>query len=204
MQEDHAHEEHEEHEEHEDHEDHEDHEAYDEHIWLSLKNASVLAGVIADALAEADAAHATQYAERAADYRDLLDGLDARYEETLSQAGGNILLFGDRFPFRYLADDYELTCYAAFEGCAAETEASFETIAFLSDKADELDLQYVLTIEGSDARIAETIVRNTEKQDQQILSVNSMQSTTMQDAAQGVTYLSVMEENLKVLAEALQ
>ena len=199
-QDDHAHEEVHDHEEHDP-----DENVYDEHIWLSLKNASFLVGVIADALSEADPSHATQYAEAAADYRsEGLDVMDARYRETVDLLPGRVLLFGDRFPFLYLAKDYGLTCYAAFAGCSAETEASFETIAFLSDKADEYNLSCILTIEGCDGRIAQTVIQNTARADQKILSLDSMQATTSKDIEQGATYLGIMEKNLQILSEALR
>jgi len=114
------------------------------------------------------------------------------------------LLFGDRFPFRYLTDEYGLDYYAAFAGCSAETEASFETVVFLAGKADELGLSSIMTIEGSDRRIAETIRDNTQAKDQQILTMDSMQSTTYEDISKGVSYLSVMKKNLDVLKKALQ
>ena len=113
------------------------------------------------------------------------------------------MLFGDRFPFRYLVDDYGLSYYAAFAGCSAETEASFETISFLAGKVDELRLPCVLTIEGAQHKIAETIVQNTAEKNQSILMLDSMQSTTSTDVANGTTYLSVMESNLDVLKQAL-
>ena len=102
-----------------------------------------------------------------------------------------------------MVDDYGLDYYAAFVGCSAETEASFETIKFLSEKVDELGLKTVLTIENSDNKIAETIIANTNSKDAQILAMDSLQSTTSSDAASGTTYLSVMEQNLSVLTEAL-
>ena len=113
------------------------------------------------------------------------------------------LLFGDRFPFRYLTDDYGLSYYAAFVGCSAETEASFETITFLAGKVDELSLHAVMTIEGNDHRIAETIIQNTKTQDQKVLTMDSMQSVTAKDVENGATYLSIMENDLAALKEAL-
>ena len=113
------------------------------------------------------------------------------------------MLFGDRFPFRYLVDDYGLSYYAAFAGCSAETEASFETISFLAGKVDELRLPCVLIIEGAQHKIAETIVQNTAEKNPSILTLDSMQSTTSTDVANGTTYLSVMESNLDVLKQAL-
>ena len=176
---------------------------YDEHVWLSLRNAADLTHSIANALETVDAAHAETYRANAAAYIAKLNVLDADYRAAVDAAAVKTLLFGDRFPFRYLVDDYGLAYYAAFVGCSAETEASFETITFLARKADELSLPAVCTIEGSDKRIAETVVQNTRAKDQKILTLDSMQSITAKDAAGGVTYLSVMESNLAVLKEAL-
>ena len=177
---------------------------YDEHVWLSLKNASVLVGHITDSLTSIDGANAETYKKNAATYQGKLSTLDKAYADTVSAGSVNTILFGDRFPFRYLVDDYDLSYYAAFVGCSAETEASFETILFLANKVDELSLHSILTIDNSDQKIAETIRDNTASKDQKILSMDSMQSTTSQDLENGVTYLSVMEDNLVVLKEALQ
>ena len=182
--------------------DHEE-EAADEHIWLSLRNASLLTGALADALGRLDPDNADAYAANAAAYQEQLAALDAEYQAAVENASASALLFGDRFPFRYLADDYGLEVYAAFPGCSAETEASFETVAFLAGKVDQLDLPAVLTIEGSDQRVARTIIQNTAAQDAALLRLDSMQGTTAQDAAGGASYLSIMESNLAVLKTAL-
>lgn len=190
-------------EEHEEEEEEEETE-YDEHVWLSLRNAAVLVRSIAKAIQTIDPDKAELYQKNADAYVEQLNALDADFKAAVSGASFSTLLFGDRFPFRYLTDDYGLSYYAAFVGCSAESEASFETIAFLSQKVNELGLHTVMTIEGTDHRIAETIVQNTPTKDQQILSLDSMQSTTAKDVANGVTYLAVMEQNLAVLKEALK
>ncbi|MBQ6986772.1 MAG: zinc ABC transporter substrate-binding protein [Oscillibacter sp.] len=175
--------------------------AYDEHIWLSLKNASACCSSIADTL---EAMGVITRQESGVDkYCAELAALDARYRETVDAAPLKSILFADRFPFRYLADDYGLDAYAAFQGCSAETEASFETIAFLSAKLDELQLPAVLTTESADGRLAETIVRTSGRPDTRILSLDSMQSVTAADVASGAAYLSTMESNLDVLRQAL-
>ena len=203
----HEHEDEHEHE-HEDHDegehDHDHGEEADEHVWLSLRNAENLVAAIASALCEADPANADEYRANAAAYVEKLAALDADYTAAASAATVSTVLFGDRFPFRYMVDDYGLEYYAAFSGCSAETEASFETIAFLAGKVDELGLPAVLTIEGSNHRVAETIVMATKDKGQKILTMDSMQGATARDVLNGVTYLSVMEGNLAVLAEALQ
>ena len=191
-------------EEHDHEEEHEEEEVeYDEHVWLSLKNAAVLCRVIADALGQIDNENAALYTANADAYIAKLNALDAQYQESIDAAAYHTILFGDRFPFHYLADDYGLDYYAAFVGCSAETEASFETVVFLANKLDELGLPAVLQIETADGRIARTIVENTQAKDQQILTMDSMQSTTAKDAAAGTNYLAIMEKNLDVLKAAL-
>ena len=195
--------EHEDADEHGDGKEHEHEEESDEHVWLSLKNAETLVGAISNALQELDAENKEIYAANADAYMKKLAALDAEYQTAVDNATRKTVLFGDRFPFRYLVDDYGLNYYAAFIGCSAETEASFETVSFLAKKADELNLPCVLTIEGKHHKIAETIVKNTAQKSQKILTMDSMQSTTSKDVASGTTYLSVMEKNLAVLKEAL-
>ena len=182
----------------------ETHIALDEHIWLSLKNVCVLVEQIQMAVTELDPQSAEIYEKNAEDYKKKLLELDEAYQEAVDAAEEKTVLFGDRFPFRYLTEDYGLTYYAAFAGCSAETEASFETITFLAGKMDELELPAVLTIENSDGKIARTIIENTEEKNQQILTMNSLQSLTKEDVEHGVTYLSVMEENLETLKLALR
>ena len=177
---------------------------YDEHVWLSLRNAEVLCDAIAEGLAKIDPDSADIYKANATTYNDKLAALDSEYEKAVSSAVNKTVLFGDRFPFRYLTDDYGLNYYAAFVGCSAETEASFETIVFLAGKVDELGLKTIFTIEKNDGRIAGTIRDNTTTQDQQILALDSMQSVTSEDVAAGTSYLSVMTDNLSVLKEGLK
>ena len=188
---------------HDDAEEHEHEEEADEHVWLSLKNAKMLVRVISKALQELDPDSKDIYAANADAYVKKLSALDAEYQAAVDAASNKTILFGDRFPFRYLVDDYGLRYYAAFVGCSAETEAGFETISFLAKKVDELKLPCVLTIEGAQHKIAETIVQNTAEKNQKVLTMDSMQSTTSKDVANGTTYLSVMEKNLSVLKEAL-
>ena len=207
----HEHKEEHEHEEEHDHEDHDDGEEHhhgegepDEHVWLSLKNAQVLCAYIASALSKLDAEKAGDYAANASQYQAQLKALDGAYTQAMEEAALPVLLFGDRFPFRYLADDYQLTYYAAFSGCSAETEASFETIAFLTNKLNELMLHSVLVTESADQSIARTVIENSGEKTQSILVMDSMQSVTAKDVLAGVTYLSVMEKNLEVLKSATE
>ena len=177
---------------------------YDEHLWLSLKNASLLCSVIAEKLGEADPDRRGDYAANASAYTAQLEELDAAFAEAVREAPHRTLLFADRFPFRYLAEDYGLRCFAAFSGCSAETKASFETVIFLAGKIDEYGLRSVIILEGSDRSVARTVIEHTASADQQILVLDSMQSVTAADLQKGITYLGVMRSDLAVLTAALQ
>lgn len=191
------------HEESGDDHDH-DHEEYaDEHVWLSLKNAAVLCGKIADELKIIDEGFAAVYAANFENYKEKLAALDALYESAVSVAKYDTLVFGDRFPFKYFVRDYDLKYYAAFEGCSAESEASFETIVSLARAVDEFNLPAVCKIEGSNNKIAETVKNNTTSKNQLILSFNSMQSVTAASIKAGADYLSAMQDNLETLKKAL-
>ena len=202
---DHDHDDHDDDHDDDDHDDddHDHEEEADEHIWLSLRNAQALSRVIAEKLAQIDPDNAALYQANFEGFHEKLAQLDTAYAEAVNAAAYKTVLFGDRFPFRYLVDDYGLDYYAAFSGCSAETEASFQTILFLAQKVDELNLPAVLTIEQPKARIAETIVGATKNKNQKILAMNSLQSVTSQGVQAGITYLSAMEENLAVLKDAL-
>ena len=176
---------------------------YDEHIWLSLRNAQTLTKALCQTIQELDPAHAEQYLDNCDAYCDKLNALDTEYQKAVDNAAVKAVLFADRFPFRYLVDDYGLDYYAAFAGCSAETEASFETVLYLAKKVDELRLKALFTIEKSDRKIAQTIIDNTSSKNQTILSLDSMQSTTAQDIEQGTTYLSMMQHNLETLRQGL-
>lgn len=191
-------------EDHHDHDHEEEEEEMDEHVWLSLRNASAICEAIAGELGQIDPANSDTYMKNLKSYQEELAKLDQEYTDAVNGAKTGTLLFADRFPFRYLVDDYSLNYYAAFVGCSAETEASFQTILFLANKVDELKLSAILTIEGTGHKIAETVRSSTEKKDQKILSMDSMQGTTSKDVADGKTYLSIMKANLDVLKEAIQ
>lgn len=195
--------EHEHHHEGEEHHHEEEETEYDEHVWLSLKNASVVTQALSDAVQKLDSKNASVYKANTAAYLKELAALDAEYAAAVAKVKTKTVVFADRFPFRYLTDDYGLKYYAAFAGCSAESEASFETIIFLAKKIDEYALNTVLTIEKSNKKIAKTVVSNTKTKKQQILEMDSLQSVTQKEIKNGKTYLNTMRQNLAVLKTAL-
>ena len=176
---------------------------YDEHVWLSLRNAARFCEAITEALCTLDPEGQEVYAANRDAYLQSLAALDGEYQETVNASRVRTLLFGDRFPFRYLTDDYDLDYYAAFVGCSAETEASFETVAFLADKLNTLELHAVLTIETGDTSLAKTIIETSGKTDAEILQLDSMQAVTAARIAEGASYLQIMRDDLAVLRQAL-
>ena len=194
----------EEHHEHAEEHHHEEEDAEnDEHIWLSLVNAKILVKSLAEALAKIDTANAETYKTNATNFTAKLNELDGAYAAAVAEANNKTILFGDRFPFRYMVDDYGIKYFAAFVGCSAESEASFETVTFLAGKMDSLQLPAIITIDGSNGKIARTILEASKKsKNAQVLTLNSMQSVKENQA--GDDYLSIMKSNLEVLKQALK
>lgn len=203
--EEHEHEHHEHAEKHEDEHHHHEEVENDEHIWLSLKNAWILVNALAQSLSKVDSANSSIYTANAVLYNAKLWEMDKEFATATSDASQKTVLFGDRFPFRYLVDDYGIKYYAAFVGCSAESEASFETVTFLAGKMDSLQLPAIFTIDGSNGKIARAILEASKNsKNAQVLTLNSMQSVTDEQIKAGVDYLSIMRDNLEVLKKALK
>ena len=173
---------------------------YDEHVWTSPKNAKRIVQKLCDALAEADPENAGAYRLNTAAYLDQLDALDAAFQEVVGQAVRKTVVFGDRFPFRYLADAYGLTYSAAFPGCSTETEPSFRTVAFLIDKVQAEGIPVVFHIELSNEKMADVICEATGAQK---LLLHACHNITKDDFDRGATYLELMTRNVAALKEAL-
>lgn len=176
--------------------------ALDEHIWLSLCVAERIVQAIAEELSSLDEARKGDYAARAGDYCAQLEALDRRCGELCASAARKTILVADRFPFRYFAADYGLDYYAAFPGCAAASDVSFETIDFLAEKLRQLRLPVLFVIDGSDGAIAETVLEAAGS-DAQVRRLNSAQCVSADEISGGMSYLRLMEENLDALKEAL-
>lgn len=187
---------------HEEHEHDHNHE-YDEHIWLSIKNAIKVCNYLYEKICLLDENNKSKYKQNLDNYLVLLNELDVKYQNTINNSQVKTIVFADRFPFMYLARDYNLNYFAAFTGCNAEAEVSFDTIISLANTIDELNLKKVLIIDGSDGSIANTVISNTKTKDQTILKINSLQSMSNKEIDNGNNYLSVMESNLDVINKAL-
>ena len=175
----------------------------DEHVWLSLRNAKILTEAINKALDEADPKDKDVFDANGKAYIEKLTKLDEEYKSGLAGKKKDTIVVGDRFPFRYLVDDYNIKYYAAFTGCSAETEASFQTVVFLAKKVDENELDYIITIDGSDGKIARAIGENTKEKSKKTLTLDSMQSTKVSGDEKDSSYLDIMKENLETLKKAL-
>ena len=193
-------------EEHGDHCDteHDHSDLTDEHVWLSLKNAQKIVSAITDAAMEitkdGNPALASGISAKRDAYCAELAALDAQYADMVSSAKRTELLIADRYPFAHLMHDYDLTCHAAFPGCSSETEASFATQTQLIETVKSLALPYIFVIDGSDRKVAETVVKETGAE---ILLLHSYQVVTESEVSDGLSYIDVMKANLENLRKAL-
>ena len=179
----------------------EDEDEMDEHVWLSLRNAELIVIEIAKQLGVFDPTNKDKYIANAASYNLQLSSLDEKYVEFTSSTTNKLLLFGDRFPFRYMVEDYNLSYYAAFSGCSTETNASVGMIIDLAKKADDNNLSTILRLEDSDGRVAQKIMESSNADI--VLTIDSMQAITMKKYNNGHTYLYAMTYNLDILKLAL-
>lgn len=189
----------EEHEEEEEHHDEEEVE-YDEHVWTSPVNAIKIVNALRDEVVSIDNDNKKVYEDSAKEYTDKLEKIDNEFKDIAKNAKRKEIIFGDRFPLRYFVDEYNLKYYAAFPGCSAQTEASAKTISYLVDKVKEDKIPVVFHIELSNGKIAEAISKETGAK---VLEFNTAHNISQKDFDAGVTYVDIMEENTKVLKEAL-
>ena len=183
-----------------DYDGHEEEIEYDEHIWTSPVNAMTMVEVIRDTLAEADPEHAADYQVNAGAYLEELQQIDAGLREVSANRIRNMIVVGDKFPFRYLAEEYQLDYRAAFSGCSTDTEPSAKTIAYLIDKIREEQIPVVYYLELSTHRVSEIIGEET---DVAPLLLHSCHNVTRQQFDAGVTYVELMRGNIESLRKGL-
>jgi len=181
-----------------------DESGYDEHLWLSITNAKLVCDEIYNGLCKLDEDNKSIYESNLNSYKAELDDLDGKYKAMMENATYDTILVADRFPFRYLTSEYGINYYAAFVGCSSETEASFETVKFLANKTDELNLSKIIVVDGSTKDVANTVIESTKSKNQTILVLDSMQAVGMNRINNGETYITIMESNHKVLTDALK
>ncbi|MDR1575583.1 MAG: metal ABC transporter substrate-binding protein [Treponema sp.] len=174
---------------------------YDEHVWTSPRNAQLIVRKIADVLKARDAPNAAAYEKNTAAYIAKLTELDASFQKVVAGAKRKIFIFGDRFPFRYFADAYGLSYYAAFPGCSTETECSAATVAFLINKVRSDKIPVIFHIELSNEKIADAICEETGAKK---MLLHAVHNVSKRDFEGGAGYYGLMSQNVKNLREALQ
>ena len=191
---------HEEHKEGMEH-DHGTEDEYDEHVWTNPRNAAIICEKIAEALCAVDTENADKYNENLSAYKAELTSLDEAFKKVVAEGNRKTLVFGDRFPLIYFVKAYGLDYYAAFPGCASDTEPSGATVAFLINKVNEGNIPVVFHIELSTGKIADTICEATGASKMQF---NACHNITKADLEAGVSYLDLMWDNVEALKAALK
>lgn len=189
-----------EHHNHSEHEEEHDDCDFDEHIWTSPENAISMTEAVCNTLSDADSKKADLYRKNTEEYTDKLRKLDSDFRDMISDAKSNLIVVGDRFPFRYLADEYNLQYYSAFSGCSSETEPGVYTMAFLINKVLENKVKNIFCLEFSTRKVAEKLSDATGAE---ILTLHSCSNVSRDDFRNNVTYIDLMYQNLNTLKEAL-
>lgn len=176
-------------------------EEYDEHVWTSPENAIRIADAICDKLIEIDSKNKEFYLKNTAEYKGKLEALSGKFRQIVNEGNRQTMIFGDRFPFRYFAEEYGLMYRAAFPGCSAESEPGAKTVAYLMDKVRQEEIPHIFYIEFSNQKIAKSIQEETGAEP---LLFHSCHNLSADEMERGVTYLMLMEQNAENLKEALQ
>lgn len=183
-----------------DHDHHEESE-YDEHVWTSPRNAKIIVQAISQVLCDIDKDNSSIYRRNTASYVKKLDELNTDFKNIVDAGVRKTIVFGDRFPFRYFADEYGLDYFAAFPGCSTETEPSAATVAFLIDKVKTENIPVVFHIELSNEKMADTICEATGAKK---LLLHACHNIAKSDFEKGISYLDLMTANLEAIKEAVK
>ena len=176
---------------------------FDEHIWTSPKNASMMCDAICDALVKADPDNKSYYESNCLEYGSELDKLDSLYKEVVSEAERKTIVVADRFPFVYMCNEYNLSYCAAMTGCSSASDISFATVVSLANAIKENGIKTVIYTDFSDSNIIDTVEKQLGDYKIKRKMLNSCQTVREKDIKNGVTYLSLMTENAEVLREVL-
>lgn len=184
---------------------HEDaHESADEHVWMSIKNADFFIRKICEVLYEKDPQNAGFYKGSQKEIIGQLGELDYDFSQAIGEYEHPVIVVADRFPFKYLTDEYGIECFAAFPGCSADTDASPDTIIKLSKAVDEHNLKYIAVTENTSGKTAQAVINNTGNKNQQTVVIDSMQSVSLKDIENGATYIGIMKQNFEAMKKLLE
>ena len=180
------------------------HESADEHVWMSIKNADFFIRKICEVLYEKDPQNAGFYQENQKEFIGQLEKLDCDFSQAIGEYEHPVMVVADRFPFKYLTDEYGIECFSAFPGCSADTDASPDTIIKLSKAVDEHNLKYIAVTENTSGKTAQAVINNTGNKNQQTVVIDSMQSVSLKDIENGATYIGIMKQNFEAMKKLLE
>lgn len=191
----------EEHEGHSHHEHQHSHDEVDPHIWTSPANAIIMTEVICDNLCQAMPEETETFKRNAKAYITELKKIDSEIRNIVDKSKTKELVFADQFPLIYFAQEYGLKYYSAFPGCGHDMEPSVQDICMLIDIVKEKNIKAVFHLDLSSEKIADTICEDTEAEK---LQFNSCHNVSQKQFNEGITYVELMEENVKTLKKALE
>ena len=171
---------------------------FDEHVWTSPINSIKMIESLRDKIISID--NNEEYKSNSESYINDIKNIDLEIRDIVSNSKRKTLVFGDRFPIIYFVKEYGLNYYAAFSGCAHETEVSAKTLSFLISKVKKESIPVVFHIELSNTKIADTISKETNTK---VLEYHTAHNISKSDFDSGVTYVDIMKNNINVLKEAL-
>lgn len=179
---------------------------YDEHVWLSIKNAVFFCKYFTDTICQLAPESAERYQTKMESYLKKLEAMDFSFRGITETSANKTLIICDKFPFKNLLADYGLNYYAAFADCSKETdsEPTTETISLLAEKLNEVNSNAVIVLENNDKKIDKAVIGKAKKPTCDTFIMESMQYVTLRQAFEGKSYISLMQKNLETIQKALK
>ncbi len=175
--------------------------AIDPHIWLDFSHAQTMVENILNGFIAKDPGRTAEYMKNAGAYASRLSALDKRFREALASCRKDVIIHGGHFAFGYLARRYHLKHLSAVSGFSPNAEPSPKDMIALIRTLKDNRVSYVFFEELVVPNVAETVSRETGAK---LLMLHGAHNVSKKDWDQGVTFISLMEENLKNLKTGLE
>ncbi len=179
--------------------DHPETENIDEHIWTSPKRAIEIVDFICAKLCKLDQENSAAYQKNTQAYKQKL--AEADNELSKIQGSSKKLIFADRFAFRYLCYDYNISYDAAFLGCSAAIDPSVSQIASLTKSARNSDANTIFYLENSNPAFAKNIAEAVGAETQMLHSAHTVSKNEFEN---GISFISILNINISKISEALK
>ncbi len=169
------------------------------HVWISPKEALIVAKNINEALQKIDPNNKNYFEKNYQKLKTELENLDKQYTEELSKTRlKTFVVFHSAFA--YVARDYEIN-QESLVGMSDEAEPSPARMSELVALIKKEKIKYIFAENLSAAKPMETIAQESGAT---VLKLNTIGTLTQEDVKKKADFMSLMKDNLENLKKGLE